>query len=97
MLGVRPDEIFHLHLLKLARAKDEVAGRDLISERLADLRDPKWNLAPHGGLNVEKIDENTLCSLGPQVGQRGWIVFISGRAQGCAKHHVEWTRFRQIA
>src|SRR2546428_10228479 len=32
-------EILELHLLKLAEAKDGVAGRDLVAERLADLRD----------------------------------------------------------
>src|SRR4030095_2429961 len=34
------DEVLHLHLLELASAEDEVPGRDLVAERLADLRDP---------------------------------------------------------
>src|SRR5437899_1257520 len=33
----RPDEIFHLHLLELARAKDEVAGRYFVAKRLSNL------------------------------------------------------------
>src|SRR5256885_5751105 len=28
------DEIFHLHLLELARAKDKIAGRDFVAKRL---------------------------------------------------------------
>src|SRR5262249_11863154 len=39
-LGGR-DEVLHLHLLELARTEDEVAGRDLVAKRLADLRDSK--------------------------------------------------------
>src|SRR5215211_5898026 len=38
-LRFRIDEELHLHLLELARAEDEVPGRDLVPERLADLRD----------------------------------------------------------
>src|SRR5947209_8535761 len=34
---LRPAEILHLHLLKFARAKDEIAGRHLIAKGLADL------------------------------------------------------------
>ena len=41
---VRRDEVLDLHLLELARAEDEVARRDLVAERLADLRDPERHL-----------------------------------------------------
>ena len=37
-------EELHLHLLELERAEDEVAGRDLVAEGLADLRDPERRL-----------------------------------------------------
>ena len=40
------DEELHLHLLELARAEDEVPGRDLVAERLADLRDAERDLLP---------------------------------------------------
>src|SRR5438309_6594164 len=38
-VGARLHEELHLHLLELARTENEVAGRNLIPERLADLRD----------------------------------------------------------
>jgi len=34
------DEKLHFHLLELARAEDEIARRDFVAERLADLRNP---------------------------------------------------------
>src|SRR5205807_1284490 len=42
----RRNEVLHLHLLELAHAEEEVAGRDLVAERLADLRDPERRLSP---------------------------------------------------
>ena len=45
-VGARLDEELHLHLLELARPEDEVARRDLVAERLADLRDAERNLLP---------------------------------------------------
>src|SRR6266480_4765358 len=30
------DEVFHLHLLELAGAKDKIDGRDFVAKRLAD-------------------------------------------------------------
>src|SRR5437868_4754552 len=42
------NEIFHLHLLELARAKDEIAGRHFVAKRLADLRDAERELAAAG-------------------------------------------------
>jgi hypothetical protein len=45
LLGVgRRHEELHLHLLELADAEQEVAGRDLVAEALADLRDPERRL-----------------------------------------------------
>ena len=43
-LGGRHEEL-DLHLLELPRAEDEVAGRDLVAERLADLGDAERRLA----------------------------------------------------
>src|SRR5690349_2702712 len=43
-LGAGLHEKLHFHLLELASPKDEVAGRDLVAERLADLRDPERDL-----------------------------------------------------
>src|SRR5262245_65720396 len=44
----RANEILHLHLFKLARPKDEVARRNLVAERLANLRDTKRQFATAG-------------------------------------------------
>ena len=53
------DEVLDLHLLELARAEDEVARRDLVAERLADLRDAKGNLEE----GAEKVPRRGLESL----------------------------------
>ena len=45
MLRVGPHEVLHLHLLKLARAQNEISRRDLVAERLADLRNSVGQLA----------------------------------------------------
>src|SRR2546423_13383134 len=44
----RFDKVFHLHLFELARAKYEVAGRDFVAKRFADLRDTEGKFAPAG-------------------------------------------------
>src|SRR5207245_5869259 len=49
-------EELHLHLLELARPKREVAGGDLVAERLADLRDAERELLPGGLELVEVVD-----------------------------------------
>src|SRR5215218_3604537 len=41
---VRLDEVLHLHLLELAHAEDEIAGRYLVAKALADLRDSEGQL-----------------------------------------------------
>jgi hypothetical protein len=92
----RAHEIFHLHLLELARAEDEVARRDLVAERLADLRDAERQLAPHGRLHVEEVDEDALRRLGPEVGEGRGVVLRRGRADGCAEHQVEGARLRKF-
>src|SRR5437763_8889111 len=54
------DEVFQLHLFELARAKDEIAGRDLVAKRLADLRHAERQFAPAGIQHVEKVYEDSL-------------------------------------
>jgi hypothetical protein len=44
LVGARLDEELHLHLLELAGPEDEVAGRDLVAERLPDLGDAERDL-----------------------------------------------------
>ena len=41
-IGARLYEVLDLHHLELACAEDEAAGRNLVAERLADLRDAEW-------------------------------------------------------
>src|ERR1700692_3088254 len=77
-------KVFHLHLFELARAKDEIAGRDFVAERLTDRRDAEGQLAPAGDEHVKKIYEDPLRSFGPQIDERGRIVFRS-RADMSAK------------
>src|SRR5829696_6963242 len=78
-------EVLHLHLLELARAEDEVAGRDLVAERLADLRDAEGNLPPQRRLHVQEVDEDALRRLGPEVSQRVRVVFRRRCADGRAE------------
>jgi hypothetical protein len=58
------DEELHLHLLELAGAEDEVAGRDLVAEALADLADAERRLLARRLLHVEVVDEDALRGLG---------------------------------
>src|SRR5712692_7534232 len=83
-----PHEIFHLHLLELAGAKDEVAGRDFVAKRLADLRHAERQFAPAGVQNIEKVYEDALRGFWTQIDARFGIVF-GGRADVRAEHQVE--------
>ncbi len=87
-------EELHLHLLELAGAKDEVAGRDLVSKRLADLRDPEGRLAARELEHVLEVDEDPLRRLGAQVGDRG---VVDDRADVGLKHEVELARLGEVA
>src|SRR5438876_10615816 len=85
------DELFHLHLFKFARPKNEVAGRDLIAKRLANLSDAKGKLAPAGSQHIQKIDEYPLGRFRTKINKRRRIVF-GGRADMRLKHQVERAR-----
>jgi hypothetical protein len=87
-------EELHLHLLELAGAEDEVAGRDLIAKRLADLGDPEWRLAARELQDVLEVDEDSLRGFGPQVGDRG---VIDHRADMGLEHEVELARLGEVA
>ncbi len=63
----RRDEIFNLHLLEFARAEDEIARRDLVAERLPDLRDAEGQLPPRRVQNIFEVDEDPLRRLRPEV------------------------------
>ena len=63
-IGARLAEKFKLHLLKLSGTEGKVSGSDLISEGLSNLSDTEGNFLSGGSLNILKVYENTLCSLG---------------------------------
>ncbi len=65
---VRRDEELHLHLLELTGAEHEVARRDLVAERLADLGDAERRLLAAGVQHVGEVEEHALRGLGAQVG-----------------------------
>src|SRR5699024_3741389 len=67
-------EELDLHLLELAGAEDEVAGRDLVAERLTDLTDADRWLTPGGGHDVLVVDEDALRGLRAQVVQARLVV-----------------------
>ena len=57
-IGVGLAEELALHLLKLTGAEGEVARRDLVAERLADLADAEGQLAAGRALDVRKVDKD---------------------------------------
>ena len=82
-------EIFQLHQLELARAEDEIARRDLVAKRLADLSDAERRLLARRLIRQLEVDEHPLSRLGPQVCLRG-LVFH--RADVGLEHEVERSR-----
>src|ERR1044072_4030540 len=91
--GGRLDEKLNLHLLELARAKDEIARRYLVTKSFADLRHAERQFAIRRVEHVLEIDEDALRGFGPQVSQAR-LVF--DRADGRAKHKVELPGLGQI-
>ena len=88
------DEELHLHLLELARAEQEVAGRDLVAERLADLRDAERHLLARRVEHVEEVDEDPLRRFRPHEDDvRG----VLHRAHERLEHEVELARLGQLA
>src|SRR4029079_1495095 len=91
---VRRDEELHLHLLELERAEDEVPGRDLVPERLADLRDPERRLAARDLGDVLEVDEDALRRLGAEIDVDAGLL---DRADPRLEHQVEVPRLGQVA
>ena len=89
LVGARLDEELHLHLLELAGAEDEVARRDLVAERLADLADAERDLLARGLQHVAVVDEDALRGLRPQVRQARLVL---GRSKVGAEQSVEHAR-----
>src|SRR5215210_1248190 len=97
MVRIRPDEVLHFHLLKLARAQNKIARRDLVAKRFSDLRDAERNLSSQRRLNVQEINENPLRGLRTKVSEGGRIVLIGSGSQRRPKHHVEMPLIRKIS
>ena len=85
-VGAGLAEELQLHLLELADAEDEVAGSDLVAERLADLADAHGQLAAGGAHNALEVDENALRSLGAQIDLAGGVL---GDARVGLEHQIE--------
>ena len=94
IVGTRLHEKLHFHLLELAGAEQEVLRIDLIPERFSDLCDPERKLLPRCRLHVEKVDEDSLCSLRPQVDD---VRRIFDRAHRRLEHEVELAGFGECA
>src|SRR5438105_3688847 len=90
----RAREVLHLHLLELARSEDEVAGGDLVAERLADLRDPERELLSRRLLDVLEVDEDGLCRLRPEPGDGCGVL---DRSDEGLEHKIELPRVRELA
>ena len=93
-VGAGLDKELHLHLLELARAENEVAGRDLVAERLADLGNAERHLLPRGLLHVEEVHEDALRRLRAQVHHARRL--LDG-AHERLEHEVELARLGELA
>ena len=88
------DEVLHLHLLELAHPEDEVAGADLVAERLADLGDPERQLLARRLQDVLEVDVRALGGLRAEVDDRRVVL---DRAHERLEHEVEAARRRERA
>src|SRR5262249_53349441 len=71
---------------ELTGPEDEVARRDLVAERLADLRDTERQLLARRRLHILEVHEDALSGLGPQVRDRRVVLY---RADVRLEHQVE--------
>src|ERR1035437_7696380 len=79
----RRHEVLHLHLLKLARAEDEVTGCDLVTERLANLGDSERRFLTRELEDVLEVNKDPLRRLWAQVS--GAAGLLHG-PNSCLKH-----------
>ena len=70
IVAVVGHEILELGLFEFAHAKGEVARRDLVAERLADLRDAERRPLARGLIDVFEVDEDALSGLRAQIRDR---------------------------
>src|SRR4029078_970344 len=76
------------------RPEDEVARRDLVAERLADLRDPERGLASGELRDVLEVDEDPLGGLGPEEHA---LARLLDRPDTGLEHQIELARLGEVA
>mmetsp|Transcript_32516 Transcript_32516/g.75164 ORF Transcript_32516/g.75164 Transcript_32516/m.75164 type:complete len:223 (+) Transcript_32516:651-1319(+) len=89
---LRINEILNLHLLKLPGSEEELPGRDLIAEGLANLGNAERDLGTHHVGHLLVVHKDALRSLRPQVALGGAVGI---RAHIGLKHEVESPRSRE--
>ena len=62
-------KIFQLHLLKLARAKSEIARIDFVAKRFSNLRDPERQFLARDFQDIFELNENRLRGFGAKISQ----------------------------
>ena len=86
LVGAGHDEELDFHLLQLAHAENEVARRDLVAKRLANLGDAEGQAAAGGVHHVLEVSKYPLRGFGAQVAVG---LLVGDRADGRLEHHVE--------
>src|SRR5476651_1998297 len=85
---VRLDEKFQFHLLEFARAEGEIARRDFVAKRLADLRDAERHFLPRRFQNIFELRENRLRGFGTEISN---AVIAFNRTDESFEHQIERT------
>ena len=85
-VGAGLAEELQLHLLELAHAEDEVAGRDLVAEGFAYLPYAERHALSRGALDVLEVDEYALRGLGTEI---DGVRRVLGDALEGLEHQVE--------
>src|SRR5258708_5355702 len=86
-------EELHFHLLELARAKREIARRNLVAETLSRLRDTEWDFHPCRIAHILEVDEHSLRRFGAKKGD---VVGSPQSAQRRFEHEVEFARLGEL-
>ena len=68
------NEVFDLHLLEFAGAEDEVAGGDLVAERLTDLPDTEGRTFTGRSHHIVEVYEDALRGFGAQKVQPFFVI-----------------------
>ena len=82
-----------LHLLELDRAENKVSGRDLVAERLADLRDPEGDFCARRALYVHKVYEFALRRFGAEI---NFVLALVRDPARSLEHQIERADIRPV-